>query len=199
MIEFSKNKWIYSTIGLLAVLAVGFSFPQASADVTNNLMHMVMHIFDNTEEIKADVEDIKEKTDNLPNDPASESDITGRDYPISVSGVVSSSEGQVVLLQHKTNAYGEKVSGYFTFFPHSDINGDNMLDGNDCTATMSIRFEASDDAGSDQVFGATSPQYVSFSGTHDDIYDRVNMEFEDVGPTDSCAYTVLLILEDGPV
>ena len=31
MIEFRKNKWKYSTIGLMAILAIGFSFPDAFA------------------------------------------------------------------------------------------------------------------------------------------------------------------------
>lgn len=66
MSSFSSNKWKYSTIGLLAVLAVGFSFPQAFAHTTNSMQHILGHIFDNTELIKA-------RTDNLPADPASQS------------------------------------------------------------------------------------------------------------------------------
>ena len=65
MVEFSKNKWKYSTINLLAVLAIGFSFPQASAHVTNNVMHMVTHIFDNTEEIKETTNDIESQIEGL--------------------------------------------------------------------------------------------------------------------------------------
>ncbi len=36
MTEFQKNKWKYSTIGLLAILAIGFSLPQALAATAFN-------------------------------------------------------------------------------------------------------------------------------------------------------------------
>jgi hypothetical protein len=59
MVEFSqKNKWKYTTLGLIAIVAVSFSFPQAFAHVTNNVSHVLAHIFDNTRLIEA-------KTDNL--------------------------------------------------------------------------------------------------------------------------------------
>jgi hypothetical protein len=59
IVEFSqKNKWKYTTLGLMAILAAGFSFPQAFAHMTNNVNHVLAHIFDNTQSIEA-------KTDNL--------------------------------------------------------------------------------------------------------------------------------------
>lgn len=42
----SQNKWKYSTFGLLAVLAVGFSFPDAAAHVTSNIQHTLSHVMD---------------------------------------------------------------------------------------------------------------------------------------------------------
>ena len=77
MTEFQKTKWKYSTIGLLAVLAVGFSLPQAFAHVTNVVQHMLSHIFEDTQAIKS-------KTQNLPTDPASQSAIEA-----ALSGTVS--------------------------------------------------------------------------------------------------------------
>jgi hypothetical protein len=45
MVGFSKNdKWKYSTIGLLAVLAMGFSFPQAFAAPIDSVLSIVKDI-----------------------------------------------------------------------------------------------------------------------------------------------------------
>ncbi len=45
MTEFSKNKWKYSTIALAAILAVGFSFPDAfAAASTDSIMIVVKDI-----------------------------------------------------------------------------------------------------------------------------------------------------------
>jgi hypothetical protein len=44
MVEFSKNKWKYSTIGLLAILAAGFSFPQAFAAPIDSVLTIVRDI-----------------------------------------------------------------------------------------------------------------------------------------------------------
>lgn len=76
MVEFSKNKWKYSTIGLLVVLVVGFSFPQAFAAASANLNDIfrkltsvetnVNAIKANTDGIQEDVTDIKDNVDALP-------------------------------------------------------------------------------------------------------------------------------------
>ena len=58
MIE-NKNVWKYSTVGLLAVLAIGFVLPQATAHIANNNDHMLQHIYNFVNGIEA-------KTDNLP-------------------------------------------------------------------------------------------------------------------------------------
>ncbi|MGH9992763.1 MAG: hypothetical protein ACREAZ_08985 [Nitrososphaera sp.] len=69
MSRFAQNsRWKYSTIGLLAVLAVVFSFPQAFAHVSNNTADMLNHIYQFVDGIEA-------KTDNLPSDPASSTDV----------------------------------------------------------------------------------------------------------------------------
>jgi hypothetical protein len=74
MVEFSRNKWKYSTIGLMAILAVGFSFPQASAHITNSVQHVVSDIYNF---VDTEVLAIKAKTDNLPTDPADQSLVEG--------------------------------------------------------------------------------------------------------------------------
>jgi hypothetical protein len=42
MTRFSKNKWKYSTIGLLVVLALGFSFPQAFAAASLDSVYSIV-------------------------------------------------------------------------------------------------------------------------------------------------------------
>ena len=42
----SQDIWKYSTFGLMAVLVIGLTFPQASAHITNSLSHNVGHILE---------------------------------------------------------------------------------------------------------------------------------------------------------
>jgi len=63
----------YMSIGSLAILAAGFSFPQAFAHVTNSLSHNMNHVMEALGIIDSNVDAIKAKTDNLPNDPADQS------------------------------------------------------------------------------------------------------------------------------
>src|SRR3990172_2817235 len=81
----SKNIWKYSTFGLLAVLAIGFSFPQASAHVTNSTMHMLQEIYNFVDGIEA-------KTNNLPSDPASETSVNTRASQTSVGNLQSTAD-----------------------------------------------------------------------------------------------------------
>jgi hypothetical protein len=62
----SYNFWKYSTIGLLALIIVGLSLPQASAHITAKTAHMLEHIYNFVDGIEA-------KTGNLPDDPADQS------------------------------------------------------------------------------------------------------------------------------
>ena len=84
MVGFSKNdKWKYSTIGLLAILAVGFSFPQAFAHISNNTADMLNHIYNFVDSLESSVSTlqstangIKAKTDTIPSDIASSANVT---------------------------------------------------------------------------------------------------------------------------
>jgi hypothetical protein len=60
------NTWKYTTIGLLALIVVGLSLPQASAHITTKSQHLLEHLYAFTDGIEA-------KTDNLPSDPADQS------------------------------------------------------------------------------------------------------------------------------
>jgi hypothetical protein len=88
MIEsFSQNKWKYTTIGLAAVLAIGFSFPEAFAAASlDSVLSIVKDIQTKVNNLsgpsgsistlQTQITSIKTKTDNLPADPASEEAIT---------------------------------------------------------------------------------------------------------------------------
>ena len=64
MIE-SKKVWMYSTIGLAAILAVGFSFPQAFAHITSTVPHAFQHILDALAPLQADVDNLQTDVDDL--------------------------------------------------------------------------------------------------------------------------------------
>jgi hypothetical protein len=71
-----KKKWKYVTLSLIAVLAAGFTMPTAFGHITpNDVPHMFQHVLDLAGSIKTDTESIKARTDNLPDDPASTTDV----------------------------------------------------------------------------------------------------------------------------
>jgi hypothetical protein len=76
--------WKHLSIGLMAMLAVGFSFPQAFAHITTSLSHNVGHLLEVLNAIRTDVGAIKAKTDNLPTDPASNTLVNTRSSQASV-------------------------------------------------------------------------------------------------------------------
>jgi len=59
----NQNKWKYSTIALLAVVAVGLSFPQASAAASATLND----VYKKLTTVETNVNAIKAKTDSIPN------------------------------------------------------------------------------------------------------------------------------------
>src|ERR687889_829044 len=73
--EQDKKKWRYVSSMLVAVLAIGFTIPYASGQTTPDVPQMFQQLLDLTSNIKADTGEIKARTDNLPQDPASTTDI----------------------------------------------------------------------------------------------------------------------------
>lgn len=61
----STKKWKYLSIGLMAVLATGFSFPQAFAHITTDTQHMLEHIYKFARNIQNKVTDIEVKVDGI--------------------------------------------------------------------------------------------------------------------------------------
>lgn len=118
MADVSKNKWKYSTIGLLAILAVGFTFPNVFAAAPDNVLNVVkdiqakinsdvfgLEVIKTAVDSKAsqsDVAAIKDKTQNLPSDPASQSEIDSQ-----LEGIQSDTDdiqSQLANLPADTNA-----------------------------------------------------------------------------------------------
>ena len=71
-----KKKWKYVSSMLVAALAVGFTIPYAFGQTTPDVPQMFQQLLDLTGNIKTDTGEIKARTDNLPQDPASTTDIT---------------------------------------------------------------------------------------------------------------------------
>src|SRR5687767_14173149 len=64
----AASKWKYVTIGALAILTVGVSFPQAFAHVTNSLSHNVGHILAAIATLSGDVSDVQDSVDAIQSD-----------------------------------------------------------------------------------------------------------------------------------
>jgi hypothetical protein len=73
-----KKKWKFLTMMLIAVLAAGFTMPYAFGQTTTtpDVLQMFQQLLDLAGSIKTDTESIKARTDNLPDDPASTTDVT---------------------------------------------------------------------------------------------------------------------------
>src|SRR5688572_9198380 len=72
----ANKKWKYLSFALIGILAAGSTtalMPQASAHITTNVQHMLEHIYNFVDGIEA-------KTNNLPADPASTTDVTTKTY-----------------------------------------------------------------------------------------------------------------------
>src|SRR5918992_4147870 len=71
-----KEKWKNVTMMLIAVLAAGFTMPYAFGQTTPDVPQMFQQLLDLAGSIKTDTESIRARTDNLPDDPASSTDVT---------------------------------------------------------------------------------------------------------------------------
>lgn len=95
--HFSEKKWKYVSIGLMAVLALGFSFPQAFAHVTSDVRHNFQDLVNLVVGIDTKVSAIKAKTDtNL------DATVSSRATQTSVDGL----QGDVDALQTAVAAIG---------------------------------------------------------------------------------------------
>jgi hypothetical protein len=205
-----KKKWKYVTVMLIAVLAAGFTMPYAFGQTTPNVPQMFQQLLDLAGSIKTDTENIKARTDNLPDDPASTTDvreaqnaieaaITGRTETTSTHMVVAGQNipvgtPHVVMVRNiATNVFYNAVVGQ-----QADLDGDGMLDN--CEGRMIITLERDGDFdfndNVEQFLEITDGSLRTLSGFSNSTYGLAAYT-QDIGASDSCAITITATAGDG--
>lgn len=199
-----KKKWKYVTVMLMAVLAAGFTMPYAFGQTTTpDVPQMFQQLLDLAGSIKTDTEGIKARTDNLPDDPASTTDITeaqnaieaaitGRTETTSTHLVVAGQNipvgtPHVVMLRNiATNVFYNAVVGQ-----QADLDSDGMLDN--CEGRMIITLERDGDYdfndNVEQFLEITDGSLRTLSGFSNSTYGLAAYT-QDIGASDSCAITI---------
>ncbi len=201
-----KNKsWKkYVTVMLIAVLTAGFTIPYAFGQTTTpNVQQMFQQLLDLAGSIKTDTENIRARTDNLPDDPASTTDvteaqnaieaaITGRTETTSTHLVAAGQNipvgtPHIVLLRDMaTNVFYNAVVGQ-----QADLDGDGMLDN--CEGRMTITLERDGDFdfndNVEQFLEITDGSLRTLSGFSNSTYGLAAYT-QDIGASDSCAITI---------
>ena len=206
-----KKKWKYVTVMLIAVVAAGFTMPYAFGQTTTpDVPQMFQQLLDLAGSIKTDTESIKARTDNLPDDPASTTDITeaqnaieaaitGRTETTSTHLVVAGQDipvgtPHVVMLRNiATNVFYNAVVGQ-----QADLDGDGMLDN--CEGRMIMTLERDGDFGFndnvEQFLEITDGSLRTLSGFSNSTYGLAAYT-QDIGASDSCAITITATAGDG--
>jgi hypothetical protein len=210
--ENKKKKWKkFVTVMLIAVLAAGLTIPYAFGQTTTpNVPQMFQQLLDLAGSIKTDTENIRARTDNLPDDPASttdvteaqnaiESAITGRTETTSTHLVVAGQDipvgtPHIVMLRDMaTNVFYNAVVGQ-----QADLDGDGMLDN--CEGRMTITLERDGDFdfndNVEQFLEITDGSLRAFSGFSNSTYGLAAYT-QDIGASDSCAITITATAGDG--
>jgi hypothetical protein len=200
-----KKKWKYVSVTLIAaVLAAGFTLPYAFGQTTiPDVPQMFQQLLELAGSIKADTGSIKARTDNLPDDPASTTDITeaqnaieaaitGRTETTSTHLVVAGQDIPVgtphivVLRNTATNVFYNAAVGQ-----ESDLDGDGMLDN--CEGRMIITLERDGDFdfndNVEQFLEVTDGSLRTLSGFSNSTYGLAAYT-QDIGASDSCAITI---------
>jgi hypothetical protein len=198
-----KEKWKYVSVMLIAVLAAGFTMPYAFGQTTPDVPQMFQQLLDLAGSIKTDTESIRARTDNLPDDPASSTDvteaqnaiqatITGRTETTSTHLVVAGqnipvSTPHVVTLRNvATNVFYNAVVGQ-----QADLDADGMLDN--CEGRMIITLERDGDYdfndNVEQFLEITDGSLRTLSGFSNSTYGLAAYT-QDIGASDSCAITI---------
>jgi hypothetical protein len=207
-----KKKWKkFVTVMLIAVLAAGLTIPYAFGQTTTpNVPQMFQQLLDLAGSIKTDTENIRARTDNLPDDPASTTDvteaqnaieaaITGRTETTSTHLVVAGQDipvgtPHIVMLRDMaTNVFYNAVIGQ-----QADLDGDGMLDN--CEGRMTITLERDGDFdfndNVEQFLEITDGSLRAFSGFSNSTYGLAAYT-QDIGASDSCAITITATAGDG--
>jgi hypothetical protein len=207
-----KKKWKFLTMMLIAVLAAGFTMPYAFGQTTTtpDVLQMFQQLLDLAGSIKTDTESIKARTDNLPDDPASTTDvteaqnaieaaITGRTETTSTHLVVAGqnipvSTPHVIILRNiATNVFYNAIVGQ-----QADLDGDGMLDN--CEGRIIITLERDGDFdfndNVEQFLEITDGSLRTLSGFGNSTYGLAAYT-QDIGTSDSCAITITASAGDG--
>jgi hypothetical protein len=200
------KKWKYVTLALIGVLTVGFVIPNAFGQITQDVAQMFEQVLNLTGSIKTDTESIKARTDNLPPDPASSTDVSnaqnateaaiaGRTETTSTHLVVAgqnipSTPPYVVMLRPvATNVFYNAVVGQ-----HADLDGDGILDN--CEGRMTLTLEKDGDYdfndNVEQFVEITDGSLRTLSGFSNSTYGLAAYT-QDIGSSDSCAITITAI------
>lgn len=206
-----KKKWKYVTVMLIAVVAAGFTMPYAFGQTTTpDVPQMFQQLLDLAGSIKTDTENIRARTDNLPDDPASTTDvvearnaietaITGRTETTSTHLVVAGQNipvgtPHIIMLRNTgTNVFYNAVVGQ-----QADLDGDGMLDN--CEGRMTITLERDGDFdfndNVEQFLDITDGSLRTLSGFSNSTYGLAAYT-QDIGASDSCAITITATAGDG--
>jgi hypothetical protein len=206
-----KKKWKYVTVMLIAVVAAGFTMPYAFGQTTTpDVPQMFQQLLDLAGSIKTDTESIKARTDNLPDDPASTTDITeaqnaieaaitGRTETTSTHLVVAGQDipvgtPHVVMVRNiATNVFYNAVVGQ-----QADLDGDGMLDNCEGRMIMTLErdgdFDFNDNV--EQFLEITDGSLRTLSGFSNSTYGLAAYT-QDIGASDSCAITITATAGDG--
>jgi hypothetical protein len=171
---------------------------------------MFQQLLDLAGSIKTDTENIRARTDNLPDDPASTTDvvearnaietaITGRTETTSTHLVVAGQNipvgtPHIIMLRNTgTNVFYNAVVGQ-----QADLDGDGMLDN--CEGRMTITLERDGDFdfndNVEQFLDITDGSLRTLSGFSNSTYGLAAYT-QDIGASDSCAITITATAGDG--
>src|ERR687894_1252990 len=198
-----KKKWKYASMTLIAVLAAGFTMPYAFGQTTPDVPQMFQQILDLAGSIKTDTENIRARTGNLPDDPASTTDVTEAQRAIeaAIAGRIETTSSHLVVAGQNipvgtphvvmmrnigTNVFYDAVVGQ-----QSDLDGDGMLDN--CEGRMIVTLEKDGDYdfndNVEQLLSITDGSLRTLSGFSNSTYGLA-VYTQDIGASDSCAVTI---------
>jgi hypothetical protein len=198
-----KKKWKYVSMTLVAVLAAGFTMPYAFGQTTPEVPQMFQQILDLAGSIKTDTESIRSRTDNLPDDPASTTNVIEAQRAIedAIAGRIETTSSHLVVAGQNipvgtphvvmmrnipTNVFYDAVVGQ-----QSDLDGDGILDN--CEGRMIVTLEKDGDYdfndNVEQLLPITDGSLRTLSGFSNSTYGLA-VYTQDIGASDSCAVTI---------
>ena len=177
--------------------------PYAFGQTTPDMPQMFQQILDLAGSIKTDTENIKARTDNLPDDPASTTDVTEAQRAIeaAIAGRIETTSSHLVVAGQNipigaphvitmrniaTNVFYNAVVGQ-----QSDLDGDGLLDN--CEGRMVVAIEKDGDHdfndNVEQILQITDGSLRTLSGFSNSTYGLA-VYTQDIGASDSCAITI---------